>query len=237
MKRLSILFFINFISIYVFSQKDITNKIDNNFGSNKKHFAYSYIGIGFMTPPTEDEGANIIYGKSHTFTYGIKYKYKIANVFSIGLGINYNYQTWHLKQDESKLIPDNILYDKEKISTNNIASEVFFRFNFGKRDNSIGNYIDIAPYGEWVYKSERELTLSSANSNLTIGEEYNVITNVHLNYVNRYNYGLKLRFGLGRLSIFGKYRMSDFFTQDFKSSLSNTELDRLVVGIEIGLHE
>ena len=236
MKKYYLMFFLSIISLYAFSQENEESNT-SNFGPNKKHFAYSFVNLGFITPPNDGDGANIIYGKSHIFTYGIKYKFKINDVFSIGAGINYNLQVWHLQQNDSKKIPNNIIYDKEKIKLNNIGTEAFFRFNIGKRNNSIGNYIDISPYTEWTYKTEHETVINSKNSNTTLGEEYNVTTNVHLNYIENFNYGLKLSVGLGRVSIFGKYRISNIFTTDFKTSISNTELNRLVIGFEIGLHE
>jgi len=237
MKRLSFIFIISFISLYGFSQENITNKTDDNFGPNKTHFAHSFVNIGFMSPPKDGEGADIIYGKSHSFTYGIIYTYKIANAFSIGLAINYNYQTWSLKQDISKVIPTNTLYDKEKISSNNICGEFFLRLNIGKRKNSIGNYIDIAPYGEWVYNTSRKTTTISNNINNPLGEEYNTTTNVNLNYLENINYGMKLKIGLGRIAFTGKYRFSNIFTNYFKSSVSSTEFPKLIIGLEIGLHE
>ncbi len=235
-KKYYIILFFSIISLYTFSQENVKTNT-SNFGQNKKHFAYSFINFGFIIPPSEGNGADIIYGQSHIFTYGIKYKYKINNIFSIGTGINYNSQIWNLQQNSSKTIPNNIIYDKEKIQLNNIGTETFLRFNIGKRNNSIGNYIDISPYAELSYKTKHETVINSINSNNILGEEYNVTTNVHLNYIENFNYGIKLIFGLGRVSFFGKYRISNIFTPEFKTSISNTELNRLIIGLEIGLHE
>jgi len=237
LKHLLLIFIISFISISSFSQETGMNKADDNFGPNKTHFAHSFVNFGFMSPPKEGEGADIIYGKSHSFTYGIKYKYKIANAFSIGLGVYYNYQTWHLKQDSSKVIPNNILYDKEKITSNNVGGEFFLRFNVGKRNNTIGNYIDLAPYGVWTYNTSRKITVNSNNPIDPLGEEYNTTTNVNLNYLENFNYGMQLRIGLDRIAITGKYRLSNIFASYFKTAISHTELPRLIIGLEIGLHE
>jgi len=231
MKKLIFFLLISTISIFSFSQET-----KSTFGTNNTYFIHSYVGFGFMSPPKYGEGADIIYGKSNSFIYGIKYKLKVSNVISFGIGINYNYQAWKLKQTNNKKIPVNTLYDKEKIIINNIGGEFFIRFNVGKRDSSIGNYIDISPYGEWAYRSARETKLNSSNGTV-LGEDYNVTTNVNLNYIEKINYGLQLKFALGRIALVGKYRLSDLFTEDFKSSISKTELPRLIIGIELGLHE
>jgi len=236
MKKYYIILFFFINSIYTFSQENVKSNT-SNFGQNKKHFAYSFVNFGFITPPSEGNGADIIYGQSHIFTYGIKYKYKINDIFSIGAGINYNSQIWYLQQNSSKIIPNNIIYVKEKIQLNNIGAETFLRFNIGKRNNSIGNYIDISPYGEWSYKTKHETVTNSTNSNIILGEEYNVITNVNLNYIEIFNYGIKLSVGFGRVSIFSKYRISNIFIPEFKTLINNTELNRFVLGFEIGLHE
>jgi len=235
MKVLSLIFIISFTSFYGLAQENISITEDN-FGPNKTNFVHSYINFGFMSPPNSGDGAEIIYGKSHSFIYGIKYKYKILNAISIGLGINYNYQTWHLKQDISKIIPSNILYNKEKICSNNVGGEFFMRINIGERTNTIGNYIDIAPYGEWGFNNSHKITNNSDN-NTPLGEEYNTITNINLNYIENFNYGLQLKIGLGRIALTGKYRLSNMFTENFKILVSSTELPRLIIGIEIGLHE
>lgn len=235
MKKITLLFILSWISIISFSQNSITNKT-NNFGPNKTHFIYSFIGLGIMSPPKAGEGADIIYGNSKSFIYGIKYKYRISNIFSVGTGLNYNFQSWHLQQNNNKIIPTTELYDKEKIVTNNFGSEFFIRINIGKRDSTIGRYIDIAPYGEWAFKTSRETKIISSN-NTFLGEEYNTTSNINLNYIGKFNYGLQLKFALGRFALTGKYRLSNLFTNDFKTSVSNTELPRLILGIEIGLHE
>ena len=54
------------VSIAAFSQED--DEKTDKFGANKTHFVHSYFSLGFMTPPVEGEGADILYGKSHIFT-------------------------------------------------------------------------------------------------------------------------------------------------------------------------
>jgi len=240
MKKTLIILLISIISFSGIAQikEDTTiNKSEKKFGPNKTHYVHSYINLGFMMPLTEGEGADILYGKSHTFTYGARYKFKIADFFALGAGLNYTYKVWHLNQIESKLVPDNTLYDKERIMTNNLAGDVFMRFNIGKRNNTIGNYIDLGGYGEYAYSRSREVTINADNPNNPLGAEYSTLTNYYLNYLEKLNYGLHARFGYGKFVLFGKYRLSNLFTDDFKTARSTSEFPRLIIGLEMGLHK
>lgn len=238
MKKIYLLIIFSFFLGEAFSQNDNSDvKTDDNFGPNKTYFVHSYMNLGFVTPPNSGNDVDFIYGKSHSFSYGIKYKYKIINIFSIGLGVNYNYQSWHLKQNSTKLIPNNVLYDKEKISINNIGAEFFLRFNYGVRKNTLGNYFDIAPYFEYAFNTKRKITIKSEEQDNILGEKYLTQTNVNLNYIQKINYGMQIKLGFERVALFAKYRFSDIFTNDFKKNVSTTELARLIVGIDISLHE
>ncbi|MCD4792396.1 MAG: hypothetical protein K8R54_04120 [Bacteroidales bacterium] len=233
MKKIITIMFALLISFAAFSQKDGEKK----FGADKTHFVHPYLSLGFMTPPTEGEGADILYGKSHIITYGVRYKLKLADFFALGAGINYTYQAWHMDQVDTKIIPTPVLYDKEKILSNNLGGDIFLRINIGKRTNTIGNYIDLGGYGEWAYNTKRKITNYFENPDIITSSQYGIGSYIHLNYMKEFNYGLETRIAYGRYVIFGKYRMSDLFTQDFKDVAGSTELPRLVVGIEVGFHK
>ncbi|NPA44027.1 MAG: hypothetical protein GXO49_00680 [Chlorobi bacterium] len=235
MKRLLTLIIILLFSFYSFSQ-DEEIKNDDNFGLNKKHFVHSFLNFGFMTPPKDGDGADINYGKSNSFSYGIKYRYKISETVYFGLSLYYNHQSWNIKQDEGKLIPVSTLYDSEKIILNNLGNDVFIRIKVKKKEYGFGNYIDIAPYGEWAFRTFREAKTESAN-NTVLGEDYNVLKNVNPNYIETLQYGIKLKFCMGRFGIVGKYRLSDLFSEDFKQQVSSTEFPRLNIGVELGLYQ
>jgi hypothetical protein len=122
--------------------------------------------------------------------------------------------------------------------TNNLGGDVFLRFNIGKRKNTVGNYIDLGAYGEWVYGSSWKMINEYAG---TVGSplefKRGVFTAENLEFLESINYGLQARIGYGKFVLFGKYRMSDMFTQNFKDNISGTDLPRLIVGLELGLHK
>jgi len=236
MKNLFILLLALMFALPGFSQEE--GEKEDKFGANKTHFVHSYLSLGFMTPPAEGEGADILYGKSHSITYGVRYKFKLADFFALGAGINYTYNVWHLDQNDTKTIPTPITYDKEKILSNNLGGDAFLRFNIGKRNNTVGNYIDLGGYGEWAFGTRSKVTTNFDDPNVVNSAEYATATLINLNYTEKINYGLSARIGYGKFVLFGKYRMSDVFTENFKASIdSETELPRLIIGLEIGFHK
>lgn len=237
MKKILTILLALIISFASFSQDEENTKSVKKFGPNGTNFLHSHFSLGFMLPPSEGDGADILYGKSHTFTYGIRYKLRLADFFALGAGINYTYQAWHMDQNDTKVIPDTILKDKEKILTNNLGGDVYLRFNIGKRKNTVGNYIDLGAYGEWAYGSSWKVTNDQEDPNDPLGFEYTTGTAYKLNFIEKINYGLQARIGYGKFVLFGKYRMSDIFTREFKDAVSDSEYPRLIIGLELGLHK
>ncbi|MCF6185158.1 MAG: PorT family protein [Bacteroidales bacterium] len=241
MKSLKIILLILLTGNFAFGQtKDTTSikKTHNKevFGANKAHYVYAYFNFMFATPPDEGTDADIFYGKSHSVSYGVRYRFKIADFFAVGVGLNYTYYAWHFKQNDSKKIPTSNIYDKEKLKINTLGTDVFLRFNFGKRSNTVGNYIDLGGYGDWDFYDSRVFTNFVNNTNPD-GFSTSTGINSNLNYLNKINYGAEVRIGYGKIVLFTKYRLSDIFTKRYKEAISSTELPRLSVGIEIGFHK
>jgi hypothetical protein len=229
------LFAFVFIISPLFSQED--DDETSNFGANKRHYVHAYINTGFMLTSSDGSGGDIIYGKSHSITPGVRYKLKISEVFAVGASLNYTYNVWHLRQTDDKQIPNTILYNKEKLLNHNLGADAFFRFNLGKRTNTVGNFIDLGAYGEWSYSNARKYYI---NVDLHLDPrafDYYITTQKNLVYLEKLNYGLTARFGYGKYIIFGRYRMTDIFTPEFKEAISTTEFPRLIIGFEIGLHK
>jgi len=235
MKQFIIVLSILFVGFSAFAQDD---DIGGKFGANKTHFVHSHLSLGFMMPLPEGEGMDLLYGKSHSITYGVRYKLRIADFFALGAGLNYTYNVWHIDQNDSKSIPSNILFDKEKIYSNNLGGDAYIRFNVGKRTNTIGNFIDLGGYGEWAYGRLWKTTINNDDTENPLFSEFTTTTSHKLDWLEKINYGLSARIGYGKFVIFGKYRLSDVFTKDFKEDLAtDVEFPRLIIGFEIGFHK
>ncbi len=246
MKTLKIILFFLLTSNVIFGQTEDTTSVPTKilpkkhkkveFGPNKTHYVHAYFNFLFATPPKEGTDADIFYGKSHSISYGVRYRFKITGFFAVGAGLNYTYYAWHFKQDDTKKIPTSTIYDKEKIKINALGGDVFLRFNFGKRKNSVGNFVDIGVYGDWDFYDSRQFS-DFVNFTSPDGFSTNTGINSKLNYLTKLNYGPELRLGYGKIVLFGKYRLSNLFTPEYKTAVSSTELPRLMIGIEIGFHK
>jgi len=232
------LFTINVFSQTVLLHEDV-RKLDFQMpsgGPNYKHFHQLYLNYMFIIPMNDAMEVETNDGKSGTFTVGWRYKRKLSEWYSIGTGLSYANSQYSIKQDEGKEIPNDILHKKEKLKYNNINLELYMRFNFGKRGNIIGKFIDLGAYGGYsvivkhFYEDEADKNNPPYVGKIKVNEQ-------DLNYVNHWNYGLVLRMGVNRWVLTGTYRLSDLLDADYKATVGAYYFPRLAVGIEMGLHK
>lgn len=226
--------FILFIAFNAQSQEIVLKQdvdadtIKSEQGPNKKVFAHTYLGYGFAAMPADGKGSNVIYGASHSFLFGYRMKYKLTNWYALGYDINYNYRHSRLSQSIYKTFPNTAKHDKESIRFHNLNLNLYQRFNFGQRGNSLGKYIDLGGYGEWAFSIAHQYTDDYAGYNKN-GARTSIVKNKDLRYTNRFNYGLLIRFGYNKFVLFADYRLSDQFLSKFHYD----ELPRLTAGIQL----
>lgn len=210
-------------------------------GPNMRTFTHAFLGLGFALGP-DSLGSKIKYGKSFTFSFGYRYKLKINNYYALGFDLQYLLNSYHLKQDSSKLIPNDSLHDKEKLKFHNISLGFYNRFNYGKRGNHIGNFIDVGMKIDLpflvVHTTKDELKEANENN----GKKIKTRT-TELDYTEPINYSAYTRIGFNRYVISVSYRLSNLFTSDPKlySQYNNglnkyPEFPVLTLGFEIGIH-
>ncbi len=206
-------------------------------GPNFRHFNHLNIGYAFYIPSNDVNEVETKAGTSTIFSLGWRYKLKITRWLALGAGINYTNEIFNIKQNENKVVPDTILHSKEKLRSNNFGPDAFIRFNFGKRGNIIGRFIDLGAYCNWPVSIEHmyEDNLDQNTSSTRAGLGRVILSK--LNYVERFQYGLKARIGINRFVLTGTYRLNEFLTQDYKNEVGNYSFPKLAIGIEIGLHK
>ncbi len=239
MKILKLLFLLSIfnLTIYVKAQTPVIEETvphnieESKKGPNQKSFLHGFIGYGLILGGGEGAGGTINYGRSGGWHFGIRKKRKFSNFYSVGYDFFYSINTFSLKQDSSKVFPNASLHTREHFRTNELGLSLFNRFNFGKRGNRIGNFLDFGVYGTWVIGAshtfyDKFVIANSANaSNITV-------TNRGLIYVSNFNYGAQMRIGFNRFIFFGNYRISQLFNGKIAAY---PELPRLITGIQIGL--
>lgn len=213
-------------------EESVPQKIEEpQKGANQKSYVHGFIGYGIILGGTEGSGGTINYGRSGGWHFGIRKKRKLSNFYSLGYELFYAINTFSLKQDSTKKFPNSSLHDKEYLRTNELGFSIYNRFNFSKRGNRIGNFIDLGAFGTWVAGAshtffDKYAIVNSANASNT------TFTNRGLIYMSDFNYGALARLGFNRLVFFGNYRVSNLFNGKISSY---PELPRLITGVQIGL--
>jgi len=220
----------------------VTDSIDPRFGPNYSNYSHFYLGIGIVAGNSLP-GSPVKYGNSNERIFGLRYKWKINKVMSAGFNIGYGYTQFHLKQDSGKTVPNQLLHKKEKLAFHNLYVGIYQRFNWGKRGNYIGNFIDLGGRFYWPFAVHHVTKDPLPSNNINNGKMVKVKTS-DLDYINPYYYSATLRIGFNRYVLSASYRLSPLFKTDpsLFSQYNNAiqqydELPILLIGVEVGLHQ
>jgi len=198
----------------------------SKFGQNRKNFRHFYFGYGIIVGPADSAGSDIKYNSS-SITFGYRYKFRLSNFYSIGYNISYTSYKYVLKQDTTKTFPNTMLHNNEKFSMSALGLGLYNRFNYGRRGNRIGKFIDIGAYADWLFGAYHFMKDKQSNGNI-------IETKIRkLNYVNVFQYGVFANIGFNRYVLTAAYRLSDIF----ETSYTFSELPRITVGLQIGFHK
>lgn len=223
-------------------QEDVnadTTELD--IGPNKKKFSHSYFGLGF--PASADSvGSPINYGKSFELIIGRRMKWRVNNFYALGLDFAYHLSSYSIKQVPGKVLPNDSLHDKERLKLHHLGLGFYNRFNYGKRGNYIGNFIDVGIRFDipifTSHTTEDELELASNNNGRKIKTK-----TTDLRFIEDYSYSGYFRLGFNKFVLTASYRLANLFIADanlytkYNNGLAKyPELPVLNVGVEIGMH-
>lgn len=226
------------LSISSFSQKVLlesnvkADSVTPSFGRNRQNYVHLFFDYSFYLGREDEDGGRINYGLSRTITEGFRYKAKVSNYYAAGFDFFFSQYNYDLEQVAGKKIQDTTFHDHEKLVFENMGLSIYSRINFGKRGDRIGNFFDVAVYGNWTYSVRH---VSKDTYNLTIGQNATDVKVVKtgLPYTENYNYGIAARLGFNRIAFTFTYRLSNLF----KNSYGYPELPRYTAGLQIGLHK
>ena len=234
MKKLVSLFLItSCVSLFaqdIKLQQDVTENKISTEGPNRKNYHHSYMGYGVCAGKASDS-LKTKFG-SGNFVFGYRYKRRFCQAYAIGYDVNYNANFFRIVQDSMKMFPNNVLHKKEKLIQNNVALVIYNRFNFGRRGDYIGHFLDLGAYAEWNFRSVYQTYDEYAVAN-SVGASNTRQIHSGLTYLNPFNYGFTARIGASKYALYANYRMSDIF----KISYIFPELPRLIIGLQLGLHK
>jgi hypothetical protein len=206
------------------------NAYSKKKGPNTKYFSHLLIGYELFASPPDNKGAEIVYGSSATIDIGYRHKFKILEFYSMGFSTEYSFAKYIIRQTDNKILPNALQHDKEKLRFNNARLEFYNRFNFDKRGNTLGKYLDIGLYGDWTFATNH-YTKDKAHDEPNMSE-MTVVKYTRLQYTRNYNYGLTVRFGINKISLSANYRLSDLFKEEYQLP----ELPAFSLGLELALY-
>jgi len=214
---------------------------ESDEGPNKRKFSHVYVGLGFAASP-DSAGSRINYGKSFELTIGRRLKWRVNNFYALGLDMAYHLNSYSLKRTASKVLPNDSIHDKERLRFHNLGLGFYNRFNYGKRGNHIGNFVDIGFRFDvpviTSYYTEDELDLANNNNGRKVSTK-----TTDLRFIEDYHYSAYLRVGFNTFVLTASYRLANLFITDpnlyskYNNGLSKyPELPVVNVGIQMGMH-
>ncbi len=196
-----------------------------NFGPNQANYMHYYFGIGIL-PMTGQAGGLIMPFSSSDLVTGILYKRKWSEVFSSGFGVAYHNQSFRLQQTTNKVLPDTILNEKESLLASSLQAEIYQRFNFGKRGDIIGAFLDLGAGANFFVRMQHETVNTNSNGVVVTVNEKKLLYN-QKNYFH-----LLARLGYNRWILYAQYRLNPLIS--LSSGLP--KLPPLSIGIQIGFY-
>ncbi len=202
------------------------------WGKNRTNYMHFYLGLGSVVSQPEGRAFEITPGLSNQVKFGLRYKLRFCNFYAWGLDLSVSGNRNLIKQNSKNFFPDTLVHKKEVFNYQTLGLEYYNRFNFGKRGNQVGKFLDLGAWANWLYSpqhifwDEHTTPVNGASKSKTMLSD--------LNYTTDFHWGLSARLGINRWVIYGTYRMSDIFNSKFHTSTISVEPSRLIVGVEIG---
>jgi len=237
MKKVIIIMFViitnNLIAQNVLlTQYPMEDTIIPKYGQNLKNFGLVFINYELYVDNFSNNSSKIKHGSSYSLTCGYKYKRKVSNFWSLGYEVFLKNSTFNIVQNNDKIFPTSTKFKNERLSVGGIGIGLYTRFNFDRRGNKIGKYIELGGYASWNYANNHFMkykTVVADSSNAKIIR----ITETNLNYFQKYEYGIKATLGSNHLSINATYRLSDLI---IKKLYFYPEVPKISIGFGIGVY-
>jgi hypothetical protein len=201
--------------------------IKTTFGPNRRWFGHGYVALGLVAGPAET-GARLRHGfASAEARVGGRLKLRLSQSVALCGDLAYTYLRYDLAQETSKLVPAPVLHQRESLVLHQVATEVALRFNYGRRGNAVGSYLDLLAGGSWAAATRHNTEDVPAPG---IGSVET--TEYGLPYLRRFGGSAGARLGFDRYALAARYRLSPAFASGYAAW---PELPRWVVGVEVGL--
>lgn len=193
-------------------------------GPNLKDFFQTFYGYGNFIGSSQP-GSAINYTSYH-LTAGVRYKRKISEWYSLGADLAYINNTYALKQQAVKTLPDTALHKKERLSWMYFNVALFNRFNFAKRGNVLGTYLDLGIEAGYSFSFTHFYFDRTDDGRSVRTRERG------LGYFEPFYYSAFARVGKDRIALCCSYRLSNLL----KSKYNYQQLPPVCLSLQLSIY-
>ena len=184
----------------VVMEQDVNkDTIVRNFGKNRSHYIGTHMSFGILSGQIDSDSVQLKDAESSRFNWGIYYKARVSNIYSVVLSADYHFTQFDFTS------PEDTKYDRLNMS--DLGLDLANRFNFGKRGNAIGNYLELGASIDYTVHTKRESKQVLDDESLDYKSRKMEFTG--LRYVNPLNYYAHARLGFNKFVLTADYRLSN----------------------------
>lgn len=182
------------------NQDTVVSKV----GKNRSKYTGSFISAGAIIGNTEGDTTRMLRtGMSAAFSFGNYYKLKVNNTYSVLFSGRYRSSRYDFKTAGREKY--------NRIIVNEFMFEFANRFNYGKRGDYIGRYLELGISADYAFNSKSKVKASPSDSSALY--KYQKVQLTNLSYVEKLNYSAHARLGFNKLVFFADYRLSDMINE------------------------
>ncbi len=203
-----------------------------NEGPNRKHYHATFFSAGLHFGEPDQRGSELRWQNCLFVETGWRHKRELTRFYALGHDFSFNFRNLRVRQHEDKRFGGPAIHAREKLVLINANLLLFQRFNFlPNRGDHLGKYLDMGLYGEYAIWA-RHITQDDVEAENGYKRARTVLRGPR--YLNRFNYGVALRYGISGISVFCTYRLSDMFRG--KAPFDYPELPRFCAGISFDMN-
>lgn len=195
------------------------------YGPNRAFFRHVF--LSYAPVVGQVVGAKLHPFRSAEFSLGVRQKYRLSQAAALGFDLRYTRLNYSLRQTADKVLPNAAQHYSEALALHQAVLEPYLRFNFGRRGNVVGHYLDLTGWGGWVAGTVH----SYEDRPGAVGASRTVVHERGLNYLRRWPAGVGARVGSNRYAALVRYRLTNSFTD---AAANYPELPRWTAGLELG---
>lgn len=203
-------------------------KLSKNSVSGKYNFA-PFMTWGFAVPSHQlpPDAYSVKYGKSENFSFGLRFKGNICKWYSLGTSLEIGAAWFSVRDFAYGGAEECTTWKRQNLRVSSLQLEFYQRFRlcpgsiFG-----YGVFLDMGVYGSWNFYNRLK----------NVNREKN-LTDIRIfsqnNYINPWDYGVRLRVGYDLIAVYAQYRLSTLFREQSKEPSVNIDLPAIQVGLQL----